>query len=521
MEQFEDQKSGQGFGEYWAIVLRRKWWILGPLFFGWLVVFASAWFLPARYVSESTILVEPPKVPSKLVEPNVQVDLADRVQSMSTQVLSRTRLLGLIARFHLYPGYAFSPDDQVEKMRDDVKMDLIQGESNISGKAELLAFRISYKAPNAQAAQKVTIALTSFFVDENVRASQEQSEATTLFLDSQARAVGQQMAEQTAKLRAFKAEHEGTLPEQLDSNIHILSGIQQQLQAAEAQRERALQQQTYLNAMQNQYQSMSDSAIVPNSIDKQLENAETNLAALEARYTDDYPDVKRLKETIAALEKLKKDMATKAREDVASDSASTAQIQAGMPILQLKTQMKVNRAELDQANQQLQRLQQAAQVYQARLNATPAVQAEMEDLMRDHENMQKSYSDLLGKKQESALATSLEMRQEGAQFRIIDPPSLPDKPQFPDRFKFSLAAIGAGIALAILFGFGAEFLDDRIRGEQALSEATTLPVLAEIPPLPTPRELRWARLTPWMAMALLLVILVALPSGVVYAYFWG
>jgi polysaccharide chain length determinant protein (PEP-CTERM system associated) len=440
---------------------------------------------------------------------------------MSTQVLSRTRLLGLISRFHLYPSYAFSPDDQVEKMRDDVKMDLIQGESGISGKAELLAFRISYKAPNAQAAQKVTIALTSFFVDENVRASQEQSEATTLFLDGQARALGQQMSDQTAKLRAFKAEHDGTLPEQLDSNIKILSGVQQQLQAAEQQRERALQQQTYLNAMQNQMQSMSDSGIVPNNIDKQLETARTSLAAMEARYTDDYPDVKRLKETIAALEKLKKDMATQAREDVASDNATTQQIQAGMPILQLKTQMKINKAELDQANQQLQRLQQAAQVYQARLNATPAVQAEMEDLMRDHENMQKQYSDLLGKKQESALATSLEMRQEGAQFRIIDPPSLPDKPQFPDRFKFSLAAIGAGIALAILFGFGAEFLDDRIRGEQALSEATSLPVLAEIPPLPTPRELRWARMAPWMAVAFLLVILVALPSGVVYAYFWG
>src|SRR5580704_964325 len=521
MEQFDEQRSGQGFGDYWAIVLRRKWWILGPLFFGWLIVFASAWFLPPRYVSESTILVEPPKVPSKLVEPNVQVDLADRVQSMSTQVLSRTRLLGLISRFHLYPGYAYSPDDQVEKMRDDVKMDLIQGESGISGKAELLAFRISYKAPNAEIAQKVTIALTSFFVDENVRASQEQSEATTLFLDGQARAVGQQMQDEEAKLRAFKAQHDGSLPEQLDSNIHILNGLQQQLEVAETKRERAVQQETYLNAMQNQYQSMSDSGIVPSEIDKELQTAQTNLAAMQARYTDDYPDVKKLKETIAALEKLKKDMAAQAREDVASDNATTQQIQAGMPILQLKTQMKLNRAELEQANQQIQRLQQEAQVYQARLNATPGVEAEMKDMMRDDDNMQKSYSDLLGKKQESALATSLEMRQEGAQFRIIDPPSLPDKPQFPDRFKFSLAAIGAGIALAILFGFGAEFLDDRIRGEQALADATSLPVLAEIPALPTPRELRWARLAPWMAVAATVLILIALPSGVVYAYFWG
>src|SRR5580658_2250716 len=114
-QEFEEQQSGQGFDEYWAIVLRRKWWILGPLFFGWAIVFASAWFLPPTYISESTILVEPPKVPSNLVEPNVEVDLADRVQAMSTQVLSRTRLLNLIDRFHLYSGYAYSPDEQVEK----------------------------------------------------------------------------------------------------------------------------------------------------------------------------------------------------------------------------------------------------------------------------------------------------------------------------------------------------------------------------------------------------------------------
>ena len=99
---------------------------------------------------------------------------------------------------------------------------------------------------------------------------------------------------------------------------------------------------------------------------------------MQARYTDDHPDVKKLKETIAALEKLKKDMASEARDNIESDNATPAQVQAGMPLVQLKTQMKINRAEIDQANQQIQRLEQAAQVYQARLNATPAVEAEME-----------------------------------------------------------------------------------------------------------------------------------------------
>ncbi|HTV65698.1 MAG TPA: hypothetical protein VMD98_08840 [Bryocella sp.] len=521
MQELDEQKSGQGFEEYWDIILRRKWWILGPLFFGWALVFASAWILPSRYASESTVLVEPPKVPSNLVAPNVEVDLADRVQSMSTQVLSRTRLLNLIDRFHLYPGYSYSADKQVEKMRDDIKMDMITSESNLTSKTELVGFRIIYKADDPTVAQKVTIALTSFFVDENVRASQEQSEATTLFLDSQVRALGQTLADEEAKVRAYEAQHDGSLPQQLQSNIQILNGIQQQMQAAQAAKEHAIEQQTYLKSIQAQYQNMSDSAMVPTNIDNQLDSARASLAAMEARYTDDYPDVKKLKETIAALEKLKKEMADEARNKMDTDDATPQQVQAGMPLVQLKTQMKLNQAEIDRSNATIQRLGQEGQVYQARLNATPAVEAEMADMMRDFGNMKKEYQELLAKKQQSALATSLEKQQQGAQFRIIDPPSLPDKPYFPDRFKFSLAAIGAGLALAVLFGFGAEFLDDRIRGEQALSEAVDLPILAEIPPLSTDKELRRARWSPRLAIAAAVMLLILLPSGVAYVYYWS
>ncbi len=520
MDELDDQKSMQGIDDYWAIVVRRKWWILGPLFFGWLLVFASAWIIPAKYTSESVVLVEPPKVPSTLVAPNVQVDLADRVQSMSTQVLSRTRLLGLVQRFKLYPGDANSPDDQVKNMRDDIKMDLVQSPA-VNGKQELVAFKISYAAKDPAIAQKVDIALTSFFVDENVRASQEQSEATTLFLDSQVRGLGQTLADEESKLRAFEAQHDGSLPQQLQSNIQILNGIQAQMQAAQAARERAIQQQTYLNSLQNQYQSLSDSAGVSNNIDQQLESARASLASMEARYTDDHPDVKKLKETIASLEKLKKDLTTEAKDNMESNNASPQQIQAQAPLVQLKSQLKINHMEIENSERQIQRLEQAAQVYQARLNATPAVEAEMGDMARDFGNMKKEYTELLAKKQNSALATSLERQQQGAQFRIVDPPSLPDKASFPDRFRFSLGAIAAGLALAVLFGFGSEVLDDKIRNEQALNDTVNLPVLAEIPALPTPKEIRAARWKPWLAVAAALIILILLPSGVVYAYLWG
>ena len=242
IEELDDQKTSLGVDEYRAILRRRKWWILGPLFFGWLLVFASAWILPAAYTSESVILVEEPKVPKSYVEPNVKVDLAERVQATRQQVLSRTRLLNLIQTLKLYPRYEGSPDDQVKQMREDIKLELVQAPAS-SGESQgaLVAFKIDYEAPNPTAAQQVNARLASFFIDENVRASQEQSEATTLFLDSQTRSAAQSLTDQEAKLHAFEAQHEGALPQELQSNIQILNGIQTQLQSAITARERALQ----------------------------------------------------------------------------------------------------------------------------------------------------------------------------------------------------------------------------------------------------------------------------------------
>jgi len=84
-EELVEQSSMKSLDEYWAMVVRRRWWILGPLFLGWLLVFASAWVIPPKYTSESLILVEGQKVPQQFVLPNVQVDLEERLQSITQQ----------------------------------------------------------------------------------------------------------------------------------------------------------------------------------------------------------------------------------------------------------------------------------------------------------------------------------------------------------------------------------------------------------------------------------------------------
>jgi len=528
MEELDDQKQMRGLDEYWAMVVRRRWWILGPLFLGWLIVFASAWIIPPKYTSETVILVEQQKVPQQFVLSNVQVDLAERLQSITQQVLSRGRLLKIINDLHLYQGLFFSsPDDQVLQFRKDIKIDLVQTPAAPGKSAELTAFKISYVADKPQIAQQVNTQLASFFIDENVRASQLQSESTTNFLDSQLTAAGAALAAQEKQIREYEGSHQGELPDQLQSNLQILSGTQSQLQSAVDARDKALQQQAYLVSLATQYDSMGVNESTPatgGSSAQQLDQLRAALAAAEARYTPDHPDVKKLKDTIAKTEQMNKDTSDTKSDgttDTDKPTATASQVQAMTPVMQIQSQIKANKMEIQSREAQISRLEAKVNQYQARLNATPGRQQELSDIMRNYDESKKNYDALLSKTMASSLATSLTRQQQGDQFRIIDPPSLPEKSSFPDRFKFSLAALGIGLALAFVFGVGSEFLDDRIRSENDLLDAAPLPVLAEIPPLTTDSEISAQRWKPWIAVAAAVLIAIIIPTGIWYAYFWG
>ncbi len=203
-------------------------------------------------------------------------------------------------------------------------------------------------------------------------------------------------------------------------------------------------------------------------------------------------------------------------------SATPSQLQAMTPVMQIQSQIKANKMEIQSREAHINHLEAKVNQYQARLNATPGRQQELADIMRNYDESKKNYDQLAWQEPWLlSLATSLNRQQQGDQFRIIDPPSLPEKSSFPDRFKFSLAGLGVGLALAFVFGVGTEFLDDRIRSEQDLLGAAPLPVLAEIPPLATDREIAAERWKPWIAIAAAVLIAIIIPTGIWYAYFWG
>jgi len=499
-EVFEEKTEQRLDFEYFRSVIgRRLWYFLIPLFLGWLTVWSVSWLLPSIYRSGTLILIEQPSVPSQYVMSNITDNLQDRLQSISQQILSRTRLLHIIEASNLYPQerQRISPDEVVERMRKDIEIELVRS----PGSDQLSAFNVYYSSRDPRVAQQVTSELTNLFIAENLAVRQEQSENTTKFLQNELEEARRTLSEQEEKIREFKDQHLGDLPGQLQSNLQILSGLQNQLGAEQEALNRAKQQNVYLESLLGQYRVQRSATGGENTVvglpalEQELNRLKAQLADLSSHYTDRHPDVRKLKEQIAKTERMKEqlkaDLKAKSSDlNVSPESAprDAAEIAELSPSLELQSQLKVNRIEIGNRERAIPKLEGQIADYQARLNRVPVREQQLADLTRNYDQSRLNYDSLLKKKNDSELATSLELRQQGEHFRILDPSSLPVKPFSPNRMKLGLIGLFVGVVLGGAMAAGAEFLDNHIYAEAELKKLLPVAVISEIPNIATQAE---------------------------------
>lgn len=539
LDQFENPAS-RSPADYWAMAVRRRWVILLPLFLCWAVVWIASWFLPATYKSEALILVEQQKVPEQYVVPNVTVNLQDRLQSMTQQILSRTRLQSTIDRLHLYQGRAglggaLQASDPVEQMRKNIKIDLVDSAAR---PGQLTAFKIAYSTGSPELAQRVNTELTSLFIEENLKYEQQLSESTTAFLNTQLEEARTKLAEQEAKVRAFKAEHFGDLPSQMETNVQILSGLQSQLLGTQRALDGAKQQKLYLESLQQQYQSAQASmgaggdtaASSPQSLTKELTDLHRQLEDARARHTEEHPDVIALKNKIAKTEKLQMDLeaqiasnpdAGKAKNAV--DPAVAAGVEHGSttPMMQVQSQIKAIKLEIENDTQHVKDLESQISSYRTRLNMTPQTEQQLADVSRGYEESKANYNSLLQKQNQSQLATSLEQRQQGQQFRILDPPNLATRPSAPNHLLLSLGGLLAGAGLGLALAAYLELSNALVRQEKDLEGLIPTRVLVGIPHLNVPGEDRVQAMAHTLEIGAFAVMALLLVAGNLYAFYKG
>jgi polysaccharide chain length determinant protein (PEP-CTERM system associated) len=471
--------------DYKAILRRRIWIIVIPAAVLAISAYAVSLFLPSRYTSETVVLVEEPAVPENFVKSVIGGDVNQRLATMQEQILSRTRLQQIIEKFGLDKGESrqFSMEEIVARLRNSITVSAVRpmAETRANG---LPGFTVSVTAREAALAQKICEEITSFFMQQNLFLREKRSEDTTDFLTKLLNDAKARLDAQDAKLADFQRHYMGELPDETQTNFTLLSGMSSQLEASSQALSRAHQDKIFTESMLSQQieaEKLTQAGSNPATLQKQLGTLEDELAALRSRYTDEHPDVIKVKTEIAQLQK-------RMQEEAPAGSPRTTSGPDKEGLVAETPQVKQLRAQLFQINQTIRestadqaRLQQEISRVQGKLQLSPAIAQEYKALTRDSQTALTIYNDLLKKHSDSEMATDLERRRQGEQFRVLDPPSLPQKPTFPKRPLFGVGGFLGGLGLGLAIAFALEVQDTTLCSERDVERLLKLPVLAMIP----------------------------------------
>jgi polysaccharide chain length determinant protein (PEP-CTERM system associated) len=486
------------FDDFVRMAWKRKWWILVPTALIGAATFVWSYRLPDRYYSQTTVLIVPQTVPAAFVRSTITAGIAERLTAIRQQILSRTRLERLIEEFNLYERerQVMLMEDVVGLMRQHVRIDVPVQRRRTD---DTSSFTVGFEAGEPRTAMVVANRLASLLVQENIQDREVQVDSTNQFLQTQVEEARRRLVEHEAKLEAFRRRNAGRLPTQAQSNLQLLQSTQTQLQAnadaVTADRDRLSQ----LDALIEAAAAMPPAAVAaldggkgpsPGTVTQQLAAARSNLAALELRLRPEHPDVGRAKRLIADLE-VKAQLEARAAAEAASTATggprppTREQLAASKRVDDMRAEAEQIRVRLEQRKRDAERLQQAVADFTARLEAAPGLESEWTELTRDYGTIQEQYSTLLRKSEESKMAVSLERRQVGEQFRVIDGARLPERPVSPNRGRLNLMGLLGGLALGLAWAALLEYRDTTLKTDEDVVVSLSLPVLAVIPAMLT------------------------------------
>jgi polysaccharide chain length determinant protein (PEP-CTERM system associated) len=525
-----ESEEGQTFSlsQIPQFLRRRRWWILLTASATTLATIAFVQLLPNRYTSEATVLVIQQQVPERYVVSTTTTDISQALQGMTQEVLSRARLLSIIDAVGLYATERnqLAPEQLIEKMRRDLDIKPLEDSPE---RRNVNSFRISFVADNAQRAQEVTGRLTSLFIQENVKMREHQATVTTDFLQEEMEAVKKQLVDKEAVVQSFKMQHLGELPEEQQGNVQILASLSAQLQNTVAALNRVQEHKAYLESLIRGYQGVGaldtvkaggtgiDATISPTeALEQQLSRLRAERDALLSSYTAKHPDVVKKDGDIAQIEALlahARSLPRVSEPQLPGSPVVLSNRRADASTTQIESQLEANRVEMENLTKDANQLKERIARYQERLNATPVREQQLAGMLRDYDLLKQNYADLLKKQLESGLAVSLEKHQEGQQFRLVDPPSLPTLPSSPKRIKMSLGGAAGGVGLGLAVAFLIEIAQRSFYSEKQLRDRIKVSLVVALPVLLTRGEERrrtWRKTFEWFAgSVLVLMVLVA------------
>jgi len=527
---------------YRRLLKRRKLTFLIPFILLLLLVTVVVFTLPPVYSSQATILVEAQNIPKDMVRSTVTGYVEERLQTLTQIVLSRANLKNIIERFNLYAQDSdqLNTEQIISDMRKNIKMEPIQAQvSNPQyGRTTTatIAFHLAYENQDPQVAAQVSNALVSLYLEQNLKEREEKAEGTVQFFQEQLASLRQEIAQQESAISRFKEENMHSLPELMQYNMQMLErtkneieakqndlhtlmnrliSLQGQLAAVEPMRywgsgnTKAMSLEEEYRILNNQYLSMkavkahdhpdlirlrnqlkslgqeTSSRHMRRDVLKNLERKQSQLAQLREKYSGNHPDVIRAEKEVDSIKtQLKKmsstDVIVTNLEDIESENPT---------FINLQTQISSTKLDIQNARSKINDLEKIYAMYQQRIERSPQVEQEYQELQRDYASAQQNYQTTTSKLQTALEAQELEEGHMAEKLKVIEPPQVPQIPVKPNRRALGMLgfvfAAGMGVSSTAL----AEYFDTSIRDLQGLKKISSIPVLGAIPYVRTKRDI--------------------------------
>ena len=541
--------------DYIDMLRRYRSWIIGPMFAGLVLAVVVAFMWPDTYVSQAVMRITPQQVPENLIPSVLNTQMAERLNQMQQEILSRTSLQELIQRpaLDLYKRerQRLPLEDIIQDMRNKyVKIQMMETPNSSGERRFASAFLIQFSYTDRYKAQAVVRELVTKFTEQNVTVQRNQATLTTSFLNDELKTSKDNLDHLDEDILKFKSENQGRLPEQLPANIQSLQGLRMELnqlnEAINRDNQEKMFQESTLQSLKNQTSFISNNledtvtnqtTAVKNErlirLNQAIQDGKSNLAGLKQTFTEDYPDIKTMQARLSALEKERDDLEKQEIEQAATAPAPAAPRRVSNPQMQKSlqdvqaqtaaTQVRIQAATMDIEERTRQRAELEKQIVaiQSRIEMSPPLEQRYAALLRDYDLAKQNYSEMVKRRETSNTAQNLEEHKAGQNLEVLDPASLPEAPSEPNRL--AIAGIGTmlGLVAGIVLAGGREVKNTSLKNLKDVRAYTNLPVLSSIPLLENALLVRRKRRLFWLAWSTAIIFGSMAMSGSAYYYYFG
>ena len=497
------------FRDYLAIARRRRFWIIFSALAFLVTATVVAWRLPNTYRCETTILVDPQKVPENYIHAATTENIADRLSTILQQVTSPAQLKKLIDTMGLYPDLKKRVSEQeiIRTMQESIGVEPVTAMG-----AQLSAFRITFRGKNPVEVSQVANQIAAMFIEENLKAREQQSYGTADFLESELQKTSQQLQDKEAELAEIRSKYIQDLPESEQFHVQESENLRTQQRGVEEHISRDQQEKVYLQSLMATTTPTVDMDLASGSSAhaSQVDALQTKLATLQTRYGPAHPDVKRVQ---AELDELKTKEATSTSPAPASAPA-TANRKAYNPVIE--SQLEKLNQDIDDQKRHATDLQTEIDFHVGKIERVPIFQQKTAGITRDYDALRARYTQLLDKKLAADTASAMETRQKSERFVILDPAQVPDKPYSPNRPLLLLLGVVGGAFIGIGVAAAMELTDVSVRDSREVERILSKPVLTGVPEILTKQQKWNGRLRACVVGTSMVVAAAALGLGIVH-----